>query len=93
MGKIIVGGNVNAPRIQCAHCKHQNIIDIRGWNKDVTQIGEIICKLCRGKMYVSLLILANTNIPALGQNVECVVQALQAGNMLRPGEDPKIKLS
>lgn len=87
MGKIISNEERNRPRITCANCKRENQIDIRGWNKDVTQIGKIKCKGCQREMFVALLILANTTVEALGQNVQQIVESMGAKNTLRIGEN------
>lgn len=94
MGKIITTGEEKAPRIICHNCKHQNRIDIRGWNKDVTMIGEIRCKHCRKIMYVGLLILADISVAALGNNVAAIVKLMLSTNVLKQGEEePAIKLN
>ena len=81
------------PRIICMHCKTENIIDIRGWNTDVTQIGEIACKSCKKHMFVGLLIVANISIARLGQNIQEVIAAVGARNTLLQGEkEPKTLL-
>lgn len=86
MNKIIVSGESKRPRIICMHCKNENVIDIRGWNKDVTQIGEITCKSCKKKMFIGLLIIANITVERLGQNVQEVVAAVGARNTLLQGD-------
>lgn len=87
MGQIITTGEEKRPRIICNNCKHQNIIDIRGWNKDVTQVGEIQCKQCHSKMYVGLLILADVTIQGLGQNVAALTEFMGSVNVLKQGKD------
>lgn len=92
---IIIGNEDKRPRIVCHNCKHQNIIDIRGWNIDATQIGEITCISCRKKMYVGILIMADITVEALGGNVQAVVDFLSQANsnILRQGEnEPPIRL-
>ena len=86
MGRIITNGEENRPRIICHNCKHQNIIDIRSWNKDVTRVGEIKCSQCRKSMYVSLLILADISVQALGSNVQAIVNLMGSTNVLKQGE-------
>jgi len=89
MGKIITSGEEKRPRIRCFNCKHENIIDIRGWNRDVTMLGKIKCKLCNKKMYVSLLILADISVEALGTNVQAIVNMLGEQQVLRQGDEDK----
>jgi len=89
MGLIITNED-KRPRIICHNCKNENIIDIRGWNNDVTQIGQIRCKNCRKIMYVGLLILADISMEALGNNVQAIVDYMGKTNVLRQG-DPEPK--
>lgn len=87
MGKIITSGEESRPRIICHNCKHQNIIDIRSWNKDVTRVGVIKCKQCHKSMYVSLLILADVTVQALGDNVQAIVNLMGSTNVLKQGKE------
>jgi len=92
MGKIITSGEELAPRIICHNCKTQNRIDIRDWNKDVTRVGEIKCSSCRRSMYVSLLILADISVQALGNNVQAIVNMMGSVNTLKQGEEEGVTL-
>ena len=93
MGRIITSGEENRPRIQCHNCKNENIIDIRSWNKDIARVGEIKCKQCGKSMFVALLILADINVQALGNNVQAIVDLMGSVNTLRQGkEEPKTEL-
>ena len=90
MNKIYMPNESKRPVIICPHCKTKQIIDIRGFNKDITQIAKYTCNDCRGTIYGSLLLLANSNLNSLMQNVQAVVKAVNAKNYLEVGEKGKV---
>lgn len=87
MSKIItIESESKRPRIVCYHCKKEYIIDIQGFNKDMTQIAEIVCPNCRKKMYMGILLLANSTPQGLFANINNLVKAANATNSLSMGK-------
>lgn len=74
------------PRITCPHCKTQQILDIREFNTDMTKIAQFTCHDCKKFIYAGILLVANSNLNSLMQNIQTVIDAVGAKNTLLVGE-------
>jgi len=79
----------NRPRLICMHCKTEQLIDIKPFTSDMTKIAEYTCKNCRKKFYAGILLLANSNLHSLMQNIQDAVNGVNAKNYLEVGDQGK----
>jgi hypothetical protein len=70
------------PAIICGHCKQQIEIDISQFVNDVSKIYKDNCYKCGGEIFVSVLIMGNTQLNPLLQQIQTVIDALSKGNVL-----------
>lgn len=70
------------PAIICSHCKQQIEIDLSEFIHDVSKIYKDNCYKCNGEIFVSVLIMGNTNLNSLLQQIQVVIETLSKGNVL-----------
>ncbi len=68
----------NLPRIACPHCGKHNLIDIKPFAEDVTQVIKDNCKQCRGEIFVGLLILGHRRHDLLLQLIGQIVNLVNS---------------
>lgn len=88
---IIVNEPERRPVIVCPLCKRKNIVDISGFNHDITRIAKIKCLDCNRWIYMGLLLLANASQDSLFANIQTVVDAVNAKETLRVGDQGSIE--
>ena len=71
--------NYQGPKAICQHCKNVMIMDIEPFKKDITLPIESSCPRCGGTIYSILLILTQTSLPGLIQNIRTIVELFEAG--------------
>ena len=65
------------PRAICPHCKKKMIFSIDMFKNDLTKIVESKCPYCRGRLFSCVLILTNTNMPQLLNQLKRVIMAAE----------------
>lgn len=69
--------------IICPHCKNEILIDLQPFNKDVSKVLRDNCVVCRGEIFVAVLILAHPSLRGLLYCIQLVTSALSKGNILK----------
>lgn len=63
------------PTVICPHCKRTMIFSIDQFKNDITKIVESKCPYCMGKTFTCVLILSNTNMHRLLNQLKTVIAA------------------
>jgi hypothetical protein len=74
------------PRVVCPHCKKEILIDISPFVGNVAQVMMDKCPLCRGDIYVGVLILAHSTMNGMGYCINACVNALNTQNKIIGGQ-------
>jgi hypothetical protein len=75
--QLITTSDDKRPRIICPHCREHILIDLEAFKKDISQIMRDNCVKCRGEIFVGVLIMANSNLPALASEIQTVIDVLK----------------
>ena len=89
----IIGESDRRPAVICAACEHRNVVDIRGFNQDMTRIAKIKCKGCNRWIYMGLLLAANLDQQALFGHIQLMCDAVATKATLRVGEQGTVEAS
>jgi len=73
--KLIDKGHKGPGTALCPRCKKEMVFDISRFKNDITQVVEVPCPYCKGKLFTCILILTNTNMPALMNQLTRVINA------------------
>lgn len=61
----------------CPHCKRKMIFDISMFRDNITKIVESPCPYCKKTLFTCVLILTNTSMYALTEQLKSVVEAAE----------------
>jgi len=73
-------GESKLPKVICPHCKKVIEFDILTFRYRVSEIMATKCPFCGGSLYVGILILVQTDMPALANMIQNAVQVLSPKN-------------
>lgn len=59
----------------CPRCKRKMIFDVGMFKDNIAKVVESPCPYCKGKLFTCILILTNTNMPALMNQLTRVINA------------------
>lgn len=59
----------------CPRCKRKMIFDLGMFKSDITKVVQSKCPYCKGKLFTCVLILTNTSLPALMNQLKNLITA------------------
>ncbi len=93
MGIEIIGED-KTPRLICGRCKNIVKLDIRPFQSDISRLAEIICPTCRTKIFCGLLLLGNTDLRSLLEQIQTIAnlfsdKGANVESVGKPGDNTK----